>query len=93
MAKKYTCTFTINIFPASESFVEYDVTAKERRLIKNAIEEGDMFEEVEELEDLYNRVMEAAKVKLQEDADITGDDIAIDDLEYSVDFSEDFDDE
>lgn len=93
MAKMYTYTFTINIFPLSESYVDYEVTAKERRLIKSAIEDGYMFEDVEDLEDLYNRVMEAAKVKLQEDVDMTGEDIDIDDLEYSVEFGEDFDDE
>lgn len=85
---KTELTFTILISPAEESEVQYPVTAKEKRLIEEAIENGDSFDEVEELSDLYDRVMTAAREKLEEDLDLTGDDIDVDDLGYTVDFSE-----
>ena len=80
--------FAIFISSGGESYVDYPVSAKERRLIMEAIENGDMFEDVEELSDLYERVMEAAREKLEEDIDLTGDDIDVDELEYTVDFGE-----
>ena len=91
MAKKMM-TFTINISPCGESFVEYPVTAKEKRLILEAMENGDLFEEVEELSDLYERVMEAAKEKIAEDLDLTDDDRDPDDFDYCVEFGEEEDD-
>ena len=91
MAKK-RMTFTINISPCGESFVEYPVTAKEKRLILEAMENGDLFEEVEELSDLYERVMEAAKEKIAEDLDLTDDDRDPDDFDYCVEFGEEEDD-
>ncbi len=87
MAKK-DFNFTIFISSGGESYVDYPVSAKERRLILEAIENGDMFEDVDELSDLYARVMEAAKEKLAEDIDLTGDDIDVDDLDYVVEFGE-----
>lgn len=88
MAKKSTYTFIINIEESGESFVDFEVTAKEKKLIDSAMEDFDTFEDVEELSDLYNRVMIAAKEKLQEDLDLTGDtEIDVDSLEYSVDFN------
>ena len=87
MAKK-TMRFTINISPCGESFVEYPVTAAERRLILEAIENGDLFSEVEELSDLYDRVMEAAKEAIAEDLDMTDDDRDPDDFDYCVEFGE-----
>ena len=91
MAKKIM-TFIINISPCGESFVEYPVTAKEKRLILEAMENGDLFEEVEELSDLYERVMEAAKEKIAEDLDLTDDDRDPDDFDYCVEFGEEEDD-
>lgn len=81
-------TFTINIFPSGESFVEYPVTNRELKRIREAVEEFESFEDIEELEDLYDRVMVAAKKKMQEDIDLTGDDIDVDELDYNVDFGE-----
>lgn len=92
MAKK-KMTFTINISPSGESYLEYPVTAKERRLILEAMDNGDFFEDVEGLSELYERVMEAAKEKLAEDLDLTGDDRNPEDFEYSVEFGEEEDDE
>lgn len=91
MAKK-NFNFAIFIASGGESYVDYPVTAKERRLILEAIENGEMFEDVDELADLYVRVMEAAKEKLAEDVDLTGDDIDVDDLDYVVEFGEDEED-
>ena len=61
---------------------------RELKLIQQAEDECECFEDVEELEDLYERVMAAAKEKLQEDVDLTGDDIDVDALDYNVDFAE-----
>lgn len=80
--------FTINIFPSGESELEFPVTAKEKRLILEAVDNGDMFEDVDELSDLYERVMDAAGEKLQDDLDLTGDDYP-DDIDYNVDFCQD----
>ncbi len=90
MAKKIV-PFLINIGDSGESQVEYPVTEKERKAILNAIEDGDLFGEVEQLEDLYDRVMAAAKDKLEEDLDLTGDDADVYDLDYSVDFCDEED--
>lgn len=88
MAKKSIYTFIINIEDGGESFVDFEVNAKEKKLIDSAMEDFDTFEDVEELSDLYDRVMIAAKEKLQEDLDLTGDtEIDVDSLEYSVDFN------
>lgn len=87
MAKK-EFNFAIYLSFGGESYVDYPVSAKERRLILEAIENGEMFEDVDELADLYERVMEAAKEKLAEDIDLTGDDIDVEDLDYTVDFGE-----
>lgn len=87
MAKK-TMRFTINISPCGESFVEYPVTATERRLILEAIDNGDLFSEVEDLSDLYDRVMEAAREQIAEDLDLTDDDRDPDDFDYCVDFGD-----
>lgn len=93
MARKYEYTFTINIYPCQESYVDFEITAKERKLIIKAMEDCESFEDVEKLADLYERVMEAAKEKLLEDADLTGDDIDVDELEFSIDFGEEIEDE
>lgn len=90
MAKKIV-PFLISIGDSGESQLEYPVSEKERKAILNAIEEGDLFGEVEQLEDLYNRVMAAAKIQLEEDIDLTDDDIDVDSLEYSVDFCDEED--
>ncbi len=88
MGKKYLYTFVINVEESGESFVDYEVTAKEKKLIDTAMEDFDSFEDTEELSDLYARVMLAAKEQLQEDLDLTGDtEIDVDTLEYSVDFN------
>ena len=92
MAKR-TVPFTINIADSGESVVEYAITEKERKAILNAIEEGEMFEESESLQSLYERVMVAAKEKILEDLDLTCDDdnaidIDPDALEYNVDFAD-----
>lgn len=90
MAKKIV-PFLISIGDSGESQVDYPVSAKELKLIRRAIEECELFEEVEQLEELYNRVMIAAKEKLAEDIDLTGDEIDVDDLEYNVDFCDEED--
>ena len=81
-------TFTINIAPSGNSLVEYPVSKRELKLIQQAVEECECFCDVEELEDLYERVMVAAKEKLQEDVDLTGDDIDVDELDFDIDFGE-----
>lgn len=80
--------FTINIFPSGESELEFPVTAEEKRLILEAVDNGDMFEDVDELSDLYERVMDVAGEKLQDDLDLTGDDYP-EDIDYNVDFCQD----
>ena len=84
----HTYTFTINISPCQESFVDFHVTDEELALIREAIDNGDLFDEAGELSDLYERVMEAAREKLEEDLDLTGVDIDLDDLDFTVSFSE-----
>lgn len=75
---------------AGESFVDYDVTREEKELIYKAIDNCDDFCDVEELSDLFERVEEAAKEKLEEDLELTGDEdrIDVDELEFSVNFDE-----
>ena len=90
MAKRIV-PFLINIGVSGESQVEFPVSEKERKAILNAIADGDLFGEVEQLEDLYDRVMAAAKEKLAEDIDLTGDEIDVDDLDYNVDFCDEED--
>lgn len=90
MAKRVV-PFLINIGDSGEAQVEFPVSEKERKAILNAIEDGDLFGEVEQLEDLYDRVMVAAKEKLAEDIDLTGDEIDVDDLDYNVDFCDEED--
>ena len=87
MPKKYTHTFLISV-NGGESFVDYEITAKEKKLIEAAMDDFESFEDVEDLSDLYDRVMVAAKEKLLEDLDLTGEpEIDVDSLEYSVDFN------
>ena len=93
MAKKYEYSFTINIFPCQESYVDFEISAKERKLIMKAMDERESFEDVEKLSDLYERVVEAEKEKLREDVDLTGDDIDEEELDFSVDFGDEIDDE
>ena len=81
--------FTINV-EQGESFVDYKLTKEEKELVYKAIDDGQSFEEIKELSDLFKRVNEAAKEKLQEDLDLTKveDDFDFDDLEYSVSFDD-----
>ncbi len=79
-------TFEITIDPCGESSVDYPITDEERKLIDAAIEEGEDFCDCEGLSDLYERVMAAAAEQLQEDVDLVGDDINVDDLHYAVSF-------
>ena len=90
MAKRVV-PFLINIGESGEAQVEFPVSEKERKAILNAIEDGDLFGEVEQLEDLYDRVMAAAKDKLVDDLDLTGDDADVDALNYSVEFCDEED--
>ena len=85
---KTNYTFIIHIAPSGDEYVDYEITTKEKRLIKEAIENCESFEDVEELEDLYERVMLAARNQLAEDIEEFGGDIDIDELEYCVDFNE-----
>lgn len=84
---KYTFSIVVE---QGDSFVDYQLTRKEKELIYKAIDNGEEFSEVEELSDLFNRVNEAAKDKLQEDLELTGDEeeIDVDELEYAVYFGE-----
>ena len=87
MPKKHTFTFLIYV-NGGEPFVDYEITAKEKKLIEAAMDDFEPFEDVEDLSDLYDRVMIAAKEKLLEDLDLTGEpEIDVDSLEYSVDFN------
>ena len=81
-------TFTIGISPANESWIDFEISEKEKELICEAIDEEIEFCDCEELSDLYRRVYEAAKEKLEEDMDLTGDDIDVDDLEYWIEFGD-----
>ena len=87
MAKKFF-NFAIFLSSGGESYVDYPISDKERCLIMAAVENGEMFEDVDELSDLYERVMEAAKEKLADDIGLTGDEIDVDELDYTVDFGE-----
>ena len=82
--------FTIHITtPNGEGDIEIDfpVTDEELDLIEEAIDNGESFEDVEELSDLYERVMEAVPDKLEEDLQENNDaEIDPDDLEYTLDF-------
>lgn len=88
MATRKRYSFTINIYPSGESFVECLVSDRELQLIQEASDAGEDFEDVEELEWLYERVMRSAKEKLKEDVELSGDDIDVDDLDFSVGFGE-----
>ena len=68
-------TFTINISNGGESELEFPVYEDEMELIEQADEESEEYGNVEGLEDFYKEIMEAARVKLEEDLDLTGDDI------------------
>ena len=85
-------TFPIYVEGSGESFVEYGVTEQEFQKIKRAKKKGADFEEAAGLKTLYGKIMKAAKRKLQEDIDLTSDDIDCDELEYSIDFPEDLED-
>ena len=81
--------FCINISNGGESFVDYEISSLEHFLISKANDESEDYGEVKGLEDFYKRIMEAAKEKLEEDLDLTGDDPAIlDDLTFTVTLDE-----
>lgn len=81
--------FSININNGGESFVDYEISSMEHFLISKADDEGESYDEVKGLENFYKGVMEAAKEKLEEDLDLTGDDPAIlDDLTFTVTLDE-----
>lgn len=86
-------SFPILIEESGESFVEYPVTQKELKKIKKAMNEGFDFEEAPGLKGFYNKLMKAAKKKLLEDIDLTGDDIDVDELDFCVDYPEELEDE
>lgn len=85
--EEYTFTIHISIGRGSgDSEVDYPVTPEEMEIIEAAIDNGECFEDVEELEDLYDRVMEAAHDQLEDDIDLTDSDLDIDDIDYCISF-------
>lgn len=81
-------TFPIYIDGNGESFLEYAVPAKEIKKIRKAMDEGYDFCEAPGLKTFYGKLMRAAKKKLKEDADLTYDDIDLEDMDYCVDYPE-----
>ena len=83
-------TFTIHISaPGGEgdSEIEYPVNQDELALIEESMDNGDSFEDVEDLSDLYERVMDAVPDKLEEDLQENNDaEIDPEDLDYTLDF-------
>ena len=80
--------FPIYIDGNGESFLEYAVPAKEIKKIRKAMDEGYDFCEAPGLKTFYGKLMRAAKKKLKEDADLTYDDIDLEDMDYCVDYPE-----
>ena len=81
--------FCINISNGGESYVDFEISSLEHFLISKADDEGENYGDVKGLEDFYERIMEAAKEKLEEDLDLTGDDPDIlDDLTFTVSLDE-----
>ena len=80
-------TFTIHLSNGGDSEVDYSVTSDEMELIEAALENGDSFEDIDDLEDLYARVMKAAQEKLIEDLELGEDsEVDLEELDYTVDF-------
>lgn len=86
-------SFPILIDEAGESFVEYPVTSKELKKIRNAMDEGYDFEEAPGLKGFYGKLMKAAKKKLVEDLQLTGDGANVNDYEFCVDYPEELEEE
>lgn len=81
--------FRINISNGGESFVDYEINSLERFLIDKADDEDRDYGEVKGLEDFYKGIMKAAREKLEEDLDLTGDDPnTLDDLTFTVSLDE-----
>ena len=77
--------FCIHISNGGESYVDYEISSLEHYLICKADEEGEEYGEVQGLEDFHKGIMEAAREKLEEDLELTGDDPSIlDDLTFTV---------
>lgn len=92
MAKE-TYTFTIDIEPSGESYIDYPISKSEKKLIKEAMEEMIDFSDCEELSELYQKVMDAAKEKLQEDIELTEDVIDVDNLDYWIEFGDEIEED
>lgn len=92
MAKE-SYEFIIGIAPSGNSFVEYEITQKEKKLMKEAMEEYEDFADCEKLQSLYRRVLAAAREKLIEDMALSDDDTDVDDLDYWVEFGEEFEED
>ncbi len=81
--------FCISISNGGESFVDCVINKLEHFLICKADEDGESYDTVKGLEDFYERIMESAREKLEEDLDLTGDDPAIlDDLTFTISLDE-----
>lgn len=85
--------FVIGISPSGNSYVEFEITQKEKKLMKEAMDDCEDFADCEKLQSLYRRVMAAAREKLLEDLDLTGDEIDVDELDYWVEFGEEFEED
>lgn len=86
-------TFTIGMSTGGESDVDYPISKKEKKLINEAIDEMIDFSDYEELSELYQKVIKVAKEKLQEDIDLTGDSIDVDNLDYWIEFGDKIEDD
>lgn len=83
------CRFAIHIDGYGDSEVEVKLTNKEAKKIESAIDRGDEdFCDNEKLADIYEKAEKAAREKLYEDVDLTGDDIDVEDLDFVVDFQD-----
>lgn len=92
MAKE-VYTFTIGIEPSGESFIDYPISKSEKKLIKKAVDEMIDFDDCEELSELYQKVMDAAKEKLQEDIELTEDGVEVDTLDYWIEFGDEIEED
>jgi len=87
MAKR-DVSFIINTYRYGKFYVEYPVSNKEIHLILDAIENSEDFEDCEDLGELYERVMNTAREKLEEDLDLDGGEIDLDELDYCIEFAD-----
>lgn len=83
----YMYKFLISV-EQGDSYIEFPLTKEEKEIVYKSIEEGLDLEEVDELSCLFERVKEATKEKLQEDLNEVGNEIDIDDIEYSLSLGE-----